>query len=141
MAGSGACSRTDADETVAVYAARAGIAVLTGILAWYVFLAGTPLNHDDGIILHCGELLSRGWTPYVDFVELNPPMAYYVHAVPALLGRWLGLPVPGVFLACVFALVMYSAWGIWRMTGGYSQAGALFLTVCWVCYSVVLTLW
>jgi hypothetical protein len=45
------------------------------------------LGHDVALYLHCGELLLDGNVPYVDFVDLNPPLVMYLSTLPAALGR------------------------------------------------------
>lgn len=137
-------SEADSHEATAVYAAKLAIGLLLAGVVWCVFFSDVPLNHDDGMFLHCGELLVEGYLPYVGYVELNPPMVHYVHAIPALLARWLGFPAPTVFLLCVLALVVYSARAVFRMASlpgtPYSRPAVLFLTACWITYTLVIAL-
>ena len=45
------------------------------------------LGHDAVLYLHCGELLLDGNRPYVDFVDVNPPLVMYLSTIPVAVGR------------------------------------------------------
>lgn len=51
------------------------------------------LNMDNALFLHFGKLLLLGRMPYVDFVDFNPPLTHYIHAVPVFLAGLLGTSV------------------------------------------------
>lgn len=45
------------------------------------------INPDCAVNLYLGDLLLNGQIPYVDFVEINPPLIMYVNTLPALVAR------------------------------------------------------
>lgn len=64
------------------------------------------LNHDAAMFLYCGRLILEGAVPYVDFVEINPPLVMYLSVFPAALA-----PIPdlaagafGLWSGLLFAL-------------------------------------
>ena len=86
--------------------------VITGIVGALVFLvgfSGMPINHDAAIHLQCAQLLLLKEVPYIDYVEPNPPYVHYLHTLPVLLARLVGLTVPPVFQWLVLLLVLLSA--------------------------------
>lgn len=83
-------------------------AILLAILI-IVLLNPLRVNRDASLHLLIGQLLLRGAVPYVDFVEINPPLVYYLHVIPVALANWLAInPIP-VFLLLMLAL---SIWAI-----------------------------
>jgi hypothetical protein len=73
------------------------------------------VSHDCALLLQIGELLLNGKLPYVDYVEVNPPLIQYLSVPPVLIARVLGLhPIP-VFLVCVWLLVAASTLLIRRL--------------------------
>lgn len=88
--------------------ARAPWVALQGVigvaLAWAA--AGRPINHDCAAILQFAQELIDRRLPYIDFVDVNPPLAYYWAAVPAFLARTLGLSIVVVFQVLVGAFVL-----------------------------------
>jgi hypothetical protein len=79
------------------------------------------VNRDASLHLLIGELLLRGAVPYVDYVEINPPLVHYLHVIPVALARWIGVnPIP-VFLVLMLALTVWSivtvAYLLWRNLG------------------------
>lgn len=82
---------------------------LTGLIGAGVAAQPLAVNHDVALYLHCGRLITQGLRPYVDFVDLNPPMVMYFSAVPALISSLLGLHVIVCFHLLVIALTIYSA--------------------------------
>lgn len=84
------------------------LAALAVLIATQILVQRWVVNHDAALYLHCGRLLTEGLRPYVDFVDLNPPMIMYVSAVPAWLAGLLSIHIISAFHLCVFALLMYS---------------------------------
>ncbi len=80
------------------------------ILMMLVLMLINPLrvNRDASLHLLIGELLLRGAVPYVDYVEINPPLIHYLHVIPVALAKWIGVnPIP-VFLLLILALSVWS---------------------------------
>lgn len=97
---------------------------LMALLAAMVFARRWEINHDAALYLHCGRLLLRGMRPYVDFIDLNPPMIMYLSALPSLLAGLLSIHVITAFQLLLLSLVGYSAW----MSRRFLQRSGLGLT-------------
>lgn len=110
--------------------AIAAAALLTAA-AW----PGPSLSHDAAMYLHCGQLLLRGARPYVDYVELNPPLTHYVHVVPVWIAQRLGADVGRTFHALVGACAVGSALGVARLWPRRSRWTA---ATAWVALSALL---
>jgi hypothetical protein len=55
------------------------------------------LNWDPAMYLHFAQMLLRGGIPYVDFVDINPPMIIYLSTIPATIAHLVDLHVIVVF--------------------------------------------
>lgn len=76
----------------------------------YIFLHPLEINHDVAILIQTGQLLLEGETPYVDFIELDPPMIMYVNAIPAFFSKLFSIhPI----LAFSILLGLLNVWLIW----------------------------
>src|SRR5690349_13483483 len=78
--------RQQAASTVA--AVLAGLAFALAATA----LAISSLNPDTGYAMVVGRRLLGGERLYVDMVETNPPLFYWLMALPSLAGRLLHMP-------------------------------------------------
>ena len=61
--------------------------------------------------LEAGQRLLQGKLPYLDFIDLNPPLIFYLSALPVLLGQATGLDVITAFdvwawFTCVLGIVL-----------------------------------
>ena len=61
--------------------------------------------------LEAGQLLLQGKLPYVDFIDLNPPLIFYLSTLPVLFSKSTGLDVITAFaiwtwLGCVIGIVL-----------------------------------
>jgi hypothetical protein len=65
---------------------------------------GGMINHDTAWYLYATGRLLDGARLYVDIVELNPPLAFYLTVPPVMVARLLGLASVDVFVVYVFAL-------------------------------------
>jgi hypothetical protein len=77
------------------------LVVLAGVIR--IALRPADVQHDVAMYLEAGQLLLRGQRPYVDFIDLNPPLITYVSAIPALVARALGTalaPTAMLMTAC-----------------------------------------
>jgi hypothetical protein len=109
-------------------------------------LSTRPLtvNVDSAMYLECGQLLLEGKIPYVDFIELNPPLIMYLSAIPCAVARALNVSVFACFIvmvwgcavastaACYHVLRKSSLKQNWTMLGPLLVAIALgtFVTRC-----------
>lgn len=66
------------------------------------------ISHDCAFLLQIGDLISKGKLPYIDFIELNPPLIQYLSVLPDFVARMLGFHVIPVFLLGVWLLVVAS---------------------------------
>lgn len=74
----------------------------------------TPLdiNHDVALNLSLAQKLLDGQTPYVDFVEINPPLMIYMNVPPVLLGGVFGVAPIIVFNILALGLCIWSTLSI-----------------------------
>ncbi|MBA4050262.1 MAG: hypothetical protein C0464_04590 [Cyanobacteria bacterium DS2.008] len=99
----------------------AGIFLLL-ITAWR--LLTIPAIHpltiapDQSMFVAIGELILQGKRPYVDFFDVNPPLAFYAHIAPNLVSHYFGTTQPQAFWYTTIALWIYSIafsfWLLWR---------------------------
>jgi hypothetical protein len=93
-----------------------------------VLVARWPLGigHDAAMYLQAGALLVDGEVPYVDFVDLNPPLIVYLSALPAALARALGAHPAPVFLLLVWLATAASVLATYRwLCGGLEPPAGL----------------
>jgi hypothetical protein len=83
----------------------AGVAALGALARLWPPLT---INHDCGWYLFAGGRILDGAQPYVDVVDVNPPLILYLNAAVVALARGLGLAEIAVFQACVLAVVALS---------------------------------
>jgi len=100
-------------------------------IVWY-FASKVGLNHDAALFLYCGQMILAGEMPYVDFVEINPPMVMYLSILPALFPKLVlgSVQVSYSFVLLVGALFGYSQWGIMKSLRDYH--GDLSLMFRWL---------
>jgi hypothetical protein len=65
---------------------------------------GGLINHDTAWYLYATGRLLDGARLYVDIVELNPPLAFYLTVPPVALARVLGVASVDLFIVYLFAL-------------------------------------
>ncbi|MBK6764805.1 MAG: hypothetical protein IPG71_00460 [bacterium] len=70
------------------------------------------INHDCALLLQQAQLMVDGWTPYVDFIEINPPLILYMKALPIWVARLLSINVITAFHLCVLLLAFWSTLSI-----------------------------
>jgi hypothetical protein len=81
------------------------LVVLAGVIR--IALRPADVQHDVAMYLQAGQLLLRGQKPYVDFIDLNPPLITYASAIPAFVARVLGTalaPTAMLMTACAAAV-------------------------------------
>lgn len=91
--------------------AIAAVLMLAGAAAQ---LSGT-LNHDSAWYLYATERFVDGARLYVDIVEVNPPLAFYLTVPAVLLARYADLFSVHAFIIYVFSLISLSLWLAWRV--------------------------
>lgn len=113
------------------------VLVAVKLLTFALIIAIRPFNitHDCGLLLHAAEQLVDGRLPYVDFLEQNPPLIYYLFSVPVAIAQAIDAnPIP-VYLVMFWLLVVASTLATRRLLGRASdvlsplQRGAILLAV------------
>ena len=67
-----------------------------------------PMNHDVAYCLHCGERMLDGSRLYVDIVDMNPPLVFYLSMWLAWVGRVAGVSTTSTAVAAVLGLAAVS---------------------------------
>jgi len=67
------------------------------------------LNRDSAMYLQVADMLLEGGLPYLDIVEINPPMTWYLNAIPVAFARLLDLNVIATYKAFVALLTAAAA--------------------------------
>jgi hypothetical protein len=75
--------RTDIERIAAVVLVGG---VLVALLLRF-FIDGHSINRDVAMYFNSGQLILDGKFPYVDFVDVNPPLIMYINVVPAAIAR------------------------------------------------------
>jgi hypothetical protein len=80
---------------------------LAGLL--HYVLSPLAIAGDTAMYLQCGQLLWQGQLPYVDFLDLNPPLIMYISMIPALMSKLGGinLALAGALFTSFLALFAF----------------------------------
>ena len=128
------------DSKAAVHFASLTVLAAACALILIVLLSGLEINRDCAVHLQCAQLLLAGRIPYLDYVELNPPLAHYIHVLPVLLARWVGQEVVIVFHTMVMGMALVSAALFFviisRTRAVKSRVGSLLMTAAWLVFSL-----
>jgi hypothetical protein len=76
-------------------------AALAAALA-YILFQPIRIHHDCAMYLQVAASFLAGRMPYVEVVELNPPLIWYINTIPVLASRLFGAHVIPTFLLCVW---------------------------------------
>ncbi len=112
--------------------------VLVVLLGASVVRSPQRIHHDCAIYVQCGELLLDGKVPYVDFVDINPPLIMYLNAVPAFVARRLGIAPIVTFSLFVVVVVAVSTAALQsQLADGWSieRGDAAVLASLWAAFS------
>ncbi len=124
----------------AVLIALLMIIITVMVLVMLVSLSVVPLNHDAALYIQCAQLLSQGNTPYIDYVELNPPMVHYLHVVPVIVAKLFGLNLVMTFQFLVVAFIFYSTLTVFLILNASktieSVADRIFILASWLMFSL-----
>ncbi len=80
------------------------LALALGAAALLLQLTQT-INHDTAWYLHATARLLDGARLYVDIIELNPPLAFYLTVPPVAAAGFLGVPAVDAFVVYCFILI------------------------------------
>lgn len=91
--------------------------VAVKLMTFALIIAIRPfgITHDCGLLLHAAEQMVDGGVPYVDFLEQNPPLIYYLLAVPVGIARAIGVNAIPAYLVMFWMLVVGSTLAIRRL--------------------------
>jgi len=74
-----------------------------------------PMNHDAAAILHWSQRLLRGETLYRDMTDVNPPLIFWISAIPAYVAKLTGLSAAAVYNAFFALIAAFSVTGFARL--------------------------
>lgn len=77
------------------------VLLLLPVLAYFAGFLG-EINHDCAMYVFGGNLILEGKVPYDDFIELNPPLIFYLNVVPAFVSKLSGIAPAASFMLCVW---------------------------------------
>lgn len=87
------------------------VALLLARLFGYELMHPLLIGHDNALHLQIAQLMLEGKMLYVDIIDVNLPMIYYLSMVPAGLSNVLNIPVPLAYNLFVACLVSYCVLG------------------------------
>lgn len=67
------------------------------------------IGWDPALHLQAAHLITQGKVPYVDMFDVNPPLIWYLDAIPAFMGTLLGLPITQTFSLFLTSLIGYAS--------------------------------
>lgn len=70
-------------------------------------------NHigiDVSMYLQIGQFLLAGMKPYIDFVDINPPLIMYLNMIPAFLAKFLAIPIIVCFKLILVCQILLLSW-------------------------------
>jgi hypothetical protein len=82
-----------------------GALILALGAAALLYQLGQTINHDTAWFLHATARFLDGGRLYVDIIELNPPLAFYLTVPPVAAARILGVTAVDAFVVYVFVLI------------------------------------
>ncbi len=116
--------RTNRIDSILDRSATWDLLVAIKLLTFAVILVIRPFNisHDCGLLLHASEQLVDGAVPYVDFFEQNPPLIYYLLAIPVWMARAIEVnPIP-VYQASFLLIVVVATLIVRRLLHAASSS-------------------
>ncbi len=96
--------------------------VLVTFLLGLVLYSRWPVHHDVAWLMYCGQRMFEGARLYVDCVEVNPPISFYLTLLPAYVAQRFGLPANLCLTVYVLALAALSIALTYRVLGGESRS-------------------
>ena len=98
------------------------LAISLTCLAYAIFEARLPLNHDVAWLLDAGSRWAAGERLYVDLIEVNPPLVFYLYGLITL-GLWTKLS----FIAGLSVVIgLTSVWAA-RLQGAWWGVGSVIV--------------
>ncbi len=75
-------------------------------LPWLIAACFPPLNHDSAAVLTWAQRMVAGERLYIDLIDVNPPMIFWLNLPPAALAGGSGLPAPVLLVLWYAALCL-----------------------------------
>jgi len=125
-----------AGAAAALVAAAAVCAALGGL----VLLHRVPWNRDCAMHAEIGRAMLQGKLLYVDRIDVNPPLVFYLYAAVAYLSRVIGSDLGQTFHLLVWVLVIYSVAGLRMLSRpdrSTSAAGSWLIVAAWLSFSLM----
>lgn len=88
---------------------------LLSVFVVLILGAPTRINHDCAYVIQCAQLLTMGKLPYVDFIDVNPPLIFYMNMLPVYAGRTAGITLPQAFSFFVLGQLALSTEFLWYL--------------------------
>lgn len=87
------------------------------LLAILYFLRPYGLNLNAAMYLQAAQLLLQGQKPYIDFIDLNPPLIFYINVVPAFINQFIGTSAQIILIFKVLLLlaIFASTWSVYMI--------------------------
>lgn len=127
-------ARPDAKQLFSV------LAPVLWLLSLAVYLAAEP-HGDVGWYLVATDKWLSGGRLYEDVIEVNPPLIFYLNALPVLLHYLTGFTSDDLFVVHVHLLIAISVLLIWRVArDGAEDASGLNRLVPWCAFPVLCVL-
>ncbi|MSO77870.1 MAG: hypothetical protein EXQ87_13330 [Alphaproteobacteria bacterium] len=79
------------------------------MIAWTAGNLWPPINHDAALLLDAADRMLNGDRLYVDIIDMNPPLIFYLSAIPELLEDWTNLPSTTWFIVLIVAAIVAGA--------------------------------
>ncbi|MGE5147009.1 MAG: hypothetical protein ACM3N5_09680, partial [Candidatus Eiseniibacteriota bacterium] len=131
-------------KLASLLADRFDLALVAVAIALYVVLKDVPLGHDQSWYLVSINKLFHGARLYVDVIEINPPLNFYLLMPPVYLAQLLGTSPEHVFVAYVIVLAgvstlwarrwMLTLSGVSRVHANIASVVALLSTTAFTAY-------
>lgn len=67
------------------------------------------MGWDPGLHLNAAQLILQGKVPYVDMMDVNPPLVWYIDMIPAFWSNLFHIPAPQAFTLFLACVILYSA--------------------------------
>lgn len=102
------------------------ISILGFLVLRVLILPSNIINPDCSMFLRAGQLVLAGARPYIDFVELNPPLIFYFNVIPSLFAQLSGLsPESSLYL---FTLLLFSVSLLlsWKLLKDCNDSSAIY---------------
>lgn len=92
-----------------------------------VFSFSWPINHDCAMYVDAGRLILQGKVPYIDFIDLNPPLIFYISAVPALIKQMTGVELDKCFTAFIWLIGLMSWFLVYGLSRNFRGSDSKFI--------------